>query len=155
MNSTKPTKASEIQREWHLIDVKEKILGRIASEIAQLLMGKSKSNFVRNLDVGDFVVIINAKYVETTGKKEKLKEYYRHSGYPGGFRRETLEKLRIRKPNEIIRRAVSGMLPQNKLKATMLKRLYIFTEEEHTYGDKFKAHTPKVKEEVKVEEIKQ
>jgi large subunit ribosomal protein L13 len=144
---TKATKISEIQREWHLIDIKDETLGRVASRIAQLLMGKSKSNFIRNLDCGDYVVVINAKDVKTTGNKEKKKEYYRHSGYPGGFRRETLEKLRIRKPNEVIRHAVAGMVPQNRLKASMLKRLYVFPTEVHTYGDKFKAQVSEVKTE--------
>jgi large subunit ribosomal protein L13 len=138
MNKTKATKISEIKREWQLIDVKDKILGRVSSEIAQLLMGKSKSNFVRNLDCGDYVVVINAKDVKTTGKKEDQKEYYRHSGFPGGFRRETLKDLRARNPEEVVRHAVAGMVPQNKLKASMLKRLYIFPAQEHTYGDKFK-----------------
>jgi len=145
---TKATKISEIKREWHLIDIKDETLGRIASKIAQLLMGKSKANFVRNLDCGDYVVVINAKAVKTTGNKEKQKEYYRHSGYPGGFRRETLEKLRIRKPTEVIRRSVAGMVPQNRLKASMLKRLYVFPTEVHTYGEKFQA------KEVKKEEAK-
>jgi large subunit ribosomal protein L13 len=134
---TKATKISEVKREWHLIDIKDETLGRVASRIAQLLMGKSKTNFVRNLDCGDYVVVINAKDVKTTGNKEKQKEYYRHSGYPGGFRRETLEKLRIRKPTEVIRHAVAGMVPQNRLKASMLKRLYVFPTEVHTYKDKF------------------
>jgi large subunit ribosomal protein L13 len=143
MKMTKATKISEIKREWHLIDVKDKILGRVSSEIALLLMGKSKPNFVRNLDCGDYVVIINAKEVKTTGRKEKQKEYYRHSGYPGGFKRETLANLRVRKPEEVVRRAVSGMLPQNKLKASMLKRFYIFAGADHPYGDKFTAQNSK------------
>lgn len=149
LKPTKPTKASEIKREWYLIDIKDETLGRVASKIAQLLMGKSKANFVRNLDCGDYVVVINAKNVKTTGNKEKQKEYYRHSGFPGGFRRETLEKLRIRKPEEIIKRAVAGMVPQNRLKASMLKRLYVFPGEVHTYGDKFKSQNSKVKTEEK------
>jgi len=144
---TKATKISEIKREWHLIDIKDETLGRVASKIAQLLMGKSKANFVRNLDCGDYVVVINAALVKTTGNKEKQKEYFRHSGYPGGFRRETLEKLRIRKPNEVIRRSVAGMVPQNRLKASMLKRLYVFPNEVHTYGDKFQAKAELKKEE--------
>ena len=151
---TKATKISEIQREWHLIDIKDETLGRVASRIAQLLMGKSKSNFIRNLDCGDYVVVINAKDVKTTGNKEKKKEYYRHSGYPGGFRRETLEKLRIRKPNEVIRHAVAGMVPQNRLKASMLKRLYVFPTEVHTYGDKFGVKKAEVKAEVESSETK-
>nr|MBI5455931.1 50S ribosomal protein L13 [Candidatus Levybacteria bacterium] len=138
MKQTKSTKLKDIKRQWHLIDAKDKILGRMASDIALFLMGKSKSDFVRNLDLGDFVVVINAKDVKTTGKKESKKNYYRHSGYPGGFKSETLSDLRERKPEEIIIHAVSGMLPQNKLKAKMLKRLYVFAKEVHTYEDKFK-----------------
>jgi large subunit ribosomal protein L13 len=137
MKQTKSTKAKDIKREWHLIDVKNKILGRSASEIALYLMGKAKTNFVRNLDLGDYVVVINAKSVKTTGNKEGQKNYYRHSGYPGGFKKETLADLRERNPEEIIVKAVSGMLPQNKLKAKMLKRLFVFKEEEHDYKEKF------------------
>jgi large subunit ribosomal protein L13 len=144
---TESTKLSAIKREWHLIDVKGKILGRVSSEIAQLLMGKSKPYFVKNLDCGDYVVVINAKEVKTTGKKEDLKTYYRHSGYPGGFKAEKLKDLRQRNPEEIIKHAVSGMIPQNKLRASMLKKLYVFAGEEHTYKDKFKA--------VKAEEVKE
>ena len=137
MSQTKSTKISEIKREWHLIDVKEKILGRMASDIALLLMGKGKTNFVRNLDCGDYVVVLNAKTVKVTGNKESLKKYFRHSGYPGGFKAEALADLRNRNPEEIIRHAVAGMLPQNKLKASMLKRLYVFPEDQHIYKDKF------------------
>ncbi|MBA3723656.1 MAG: 50S ribosomal protein L13 [Candidatus Levybacteria bacterium] len=134
---TVATKASDIKRTWHLIDVKDQTLGRIASQIAQLLMGKSKPYFVRNLDCGDYVVIVNAKNVKVTGKKEIQKNYYRHSGYPGGFKSETLKELRVRKPETIITHAVKGMLPQNRLRDKMLKRLFVFAEEEHKYSDKF------------------
>ena len=137
MNQTKSTKIKEVTREWHLIDVKEKILGRAASDIALILMGKNKPNFVRNLDLGDYVVVLNAKEVKITGNKENLKKYYRHSGYPGGFKMETYKELNARKPGEVIRHAVSGMLPQNKLKAKMLKRLFVFPGEEHIYKEKF------------------
>lgn len=136
--ATVATKASDIKREWHLIDVKGKTLGRISSEIAQLLMGKSKAYFVRNLDCGDFVVVINAKDVKTTGKKEEQKKYYRHSGYPGGFKVESLKELRVRKPETIITHAVKGMLPDNRLKDRMLTRLFVFAGEEHEYKDKLK-----------------
>ena len=138
MNKTKSTKISEIKREWHLIDANNKILGRLATEIASFLMGKGKPNFVRNLDCGDYVVVLNAKSVKVTGNKEKLKKYYRHSGYPGGFKSETLEELRNRRPEEIVNHAVSGMLPQNRLKKQMLKRLHVFKASEHNYVDKFK-----------------
>lgn len=135
---TQPTKQKDIKRSWHLVDLKGKILGRIATEIAKLLMGKAKPYFVRNLDCGDYVVAVNARNVVVTGKKEQLKKYYRYSGYPGGLTVETLEKLRQRKPEEVIVHAVKGMLPQNKLRDKMLKRLYVFPEEEHSYKDKFK-----------------
>ena len=138
-NSSTATKQSEIKRNWHLVDLKGQILGRISTEIANKLMGKSKANFVRNLDCGDYVVIINAKEVMVTGKKEEKKKYYRHSGYPGGFRAETLREVRKEKPEEIIIHAVSGMLPQNRLKAKMLKRLKVFSGENHTFKDKFKS----------------
>jgi large subunit ribosomal protein L13 len=144
MNNAAATKIGEVKREWHLIDAKDKILGRLSSDIALLLMGKAKPYFVKNLDCGDYVVVLNAKLVKTTGKKEDLKKYFRHSGYPGGFKAETLKDLRKRNPEEIIKHAVSGMVPQNKLKALMLKRLYIFAESTHTYEDKFKTEKSEV-----------
>lgn len=127
---TAATKASEIKRDKHVIDVKGKVLGRISTEIAQLLIGKAKPYFVRNLDLGDFVTVVNAKEVVLTGKKETDKKYYRYSGFPGGLTIETVDKMRIRKPTEIVRLAVKGMLPQNKLRDTMLKRLTIYAGEE-------------------------
>lgn len=137
MKQTKSTKISSVKREWYLIDLKGEILGRVASKIALLLMGKGKSNFVRNLDMGDHVVIINAKDFKVTGNKEKLKTYYRHSGYPGGLKAEALGDLRQRKPENVIIHAVSGMLPQNRLKDKMLSRLHVFEGEVHTFNDKF------------------
>ncbi len=142
---TVSTKLSDIKRSWRLFDVKGKILGRIASEIARALIGKSKPYFVNNLDCGDFVVVINAQDVKVTGKKEVLKKYSRHSGYPGGYREETLMELRRRNPTDIIRFAVLGMLPQNKLQDRMLTRLFIFKGAEHTYADKFKSQNAKGK----------
>ena len=135
---TKPTKAVQIKRDWHLRDAKGKILGRFSTEIAALLMGKGKAYFVRNLDCGDFIVIINAKEIKVTGKKETDKVYARHSGYPGGFKSEALKDLRERNPEEIIRHAVLGMIPRNKIGASMMKRLFIFGGIEHKYQDKFK-----------------
>lgn len=140
-DATRPTKLLDIKRVWHLFDVRGKTLGRVASEIATVLMGKSKPYFVNNLDCGDYVVVINAAAVKTSGKKELQKKYSRHSGYPGGYRDETLRELRGRNPEDIIRFAVLGMLPQNKLRNRMLARLFIFAGEEHTYGDKLKPKT--------------
>ncbi len=137
LTMTQATKAGEVKREWHHIDVADKTLGRVASEIAQLLMGKSKAYFVRNLDCGDYVVVTNATKVAVTGKKEEKKNYARHSMYPGGFKSESLKELRQRRPEEVIRHAVKGMLPQNKLRDKMLKRLFVFAGETHTYEDKF------------------
>lgn len=128
----------KVERHWHLIDAEDQILGRMATRIAGLLMGKDKVEYVPYLDLGDYVVVINTKGVAVTGKKEKQKIYYRYSGYPGGLRKETLRELRERKPEEIIRRAVKGMLPKNKLQMPRMARLHIFAGAEHPYGDKFK-----------------
>lgn len=134
----KSTKASDIKRSWHLLDVKGEILGRTASKIAGLLMGKSKSYFVRNMDCGDHVVVINAKDIVVTGKKETDKKYYAYSGYPGGLSVKTLSGLRKTEPEKIMLHAVKGMLPQNKLRDKMLRRLFIYPKEDHPYKDKIK-----------------
>src|SRR5260221_6277553 len=118
---TTATKQSDIKRAWHHVDVQGKVLGRISVEIAHALMGKGKPYFVRNLDCGDYVVVTNAKEVKVTGRKETLKTYYRHSGYPGGLKAETVKELRARRPEKIIEHAVKGMLPQNKLGDQMMK----------------------------------
>lgn len=133
------TKAEDIQRKWHLIDVKDQIAGRISTKIAGLLMGKQKPYFVRNLDCGDFVVVINAKFVKFTGNKEKNKIYYHHTGYPEGLRMTTVSDVRESHPERLITHTVSGMLPQNKLKDQMLTRLFVFPDEKHSYGDKINA----------------
>lgn len=134
---TKPTTEKEILRSWHLIDAKNNILGRVSNQIANLLMGKSKSYFANNMDCGDFVVVINAKDIKVTGNKETKKIYYRHSMYPGGFKEESLEKLRERKPTDIIVHGVAGMLPKNKLRDKFLTRLFVFVDSKHDYEDKF------------------
>jgi large subunit ribosomal protein L13 len=134
---TTPTKQNDIKRTWHLIDAEGETLGRLATKVAEILMGKSKPYFVRNLDCGDYVVITNAKVITVTGKKEEQKVYNRHSGYPGGFRSETLKELRSRRPEEVIRRSVKGMLPDNKLADRMITRLYVFSGTEHRFSDKF------------------
>src|SRR3989344_6643320 len=142
---TKPTKISDIKRAWHVIDLKEKPLGRMATQIAKLLMGKQKSYFVRNLDCGDYVIVINVADVVITGRKETQKRYYHYSGYPGGLRSENYADLKKRKPKEIIEHAVKGMLPQNKLRDKMLGRLHIYMDDQHPYEDKLKAQMSNVK----------
>lgn len=138
MTHTQPTKAKEITHMWQVVDVGDKTLGREATHIAQLLMGKSKPYFVRHLDCGDYVVVINAKNVVVTGKKMTQKLYTSYSGYPGGLRREPLRDLLDRRPDEVVRRAVKGMLPKNKLRDRMMERLYVFAENEHPYKEKLK-----------------
>jgi len=138
LKATAVTKEKDITRNWHIIDVKGQILGRSATKIASLLMGKSKAYYVLNLDCGDHVVVTNAKEVKVTGKKETDKVYTRYSGYPGGLRKEALGDLRNRRPEQIIIHAVSGMLPKNKLHDRMLKRLYVFEGESHPYEEKLK-----------------
>lgn len=134
----KNIKIDQVQRNWHLIDAKNKALGRLASDIALLLMGKTKSYYTPYLDTGDYVVVVNASQVLLTGKKEIQKKYYRHSGYPGGFRASTAGQIREKKPELLIRHAVLGMLPKTKLGKIMLKKFFIYPEAEHPYKDKFK-----------------
>ncbi len=134
---TAPTKAKDITREWHLVDVKGKILGRVATEVAQKLMGKNKAYYVPNLDCGDHVVLINAERVEVSGNKEANKKYTNFSGYPGGLRTRTYAEVKKQGVEEIIVHSVRGMLPKNKLRPQMLKRLYVFKGDEHTFKDKF------------------
>lgn len=129
----KSIRLKDIKRQWHLIDAQGKILGRLAQEVAQTLMGKKKPYFTRHLDTGDYVVVVNAEKVKITGKKEEAKKYYRHSGYPGGLKEETLKDLRKRKPTEIIRRAVRGMLPSNRLRQKRMRRLKLVVGEKHPY----------------------
>ncbi len=135
---TNATRLKDIRRNWHLFDMKEKVLGRLATEIAQKLMGKSKPYFVPNLDCGDYVVVVNAKSTVVTGKKQEQKIYSSYSGYPGGLKKKSFKQLIDENPARIIREAISGMLPKNKLKRQMLKRLFIFSDENHPYKEKLK-----------------
>ncbi|MCX6806920.1 MAG: 50S ribosomal protein L13 [Candidatus Berkelbacteria bacterium] len=130
-------------REWHLIDAKDQILGRLAVKIAKLLRGKDKPIFVPYLDLGDYVVVTNVAHIRFTGRKLEQKFYYSHSGYPGGLQKTSLKHLYKERPEEVLQRAVSGMLPNNRLKSLWLKRLYIFKNNEHPYQDKFKKSAAK------------
>jgi len=151
MIKTYSTKASDIKREWHLIDAADKVLGRLSSQVAMLLMGKHKPLFNRNLDVGDYVVVVNAEKIRVTGDKAKQKEYYRHSGYPGGFKITTLEKVLATHPERIIEHAVKGMLPKNRLEDKMMLRLKVIVGENHPYGGQIKKIEVKKAEAVKTE----
>lgn len=133
MTKTYSVKASDIKREWHIFDASDEILGRLATRIAGLLMGKHKPLFSRNMDVGDFVVVINADKVRVTGNKAKQKMYHRHSGYPGGLRSVSLEKMMQTHPTRVIEHAVKGMLPKNRLNARMMKRLKVYAGDAHPH----------------------
>lgn len=139
----KTTRKEDIKRKWHLIDAKGQILGRLASKITPLLLGKGKPYFVRNLDCGDYVIVINAKEVVLTGKKELEKVYTHYSGYPGGLKRTTVAQMREIHPERIIENAVSNMLPKNKLRALWLGKLHVFASVEHPYADKLKPEKEK------------
>ncbi len=126
---TYSTKLEDIKRANHTIDATDQVLGRLASRIASLLMGKNKVIFSRNIDTGDFVTIINAEKVKVTGKKAEQKMYYRHSGFPGGFKPTNFDEMMNTHPERVVEYAVKGMLPTNKLRPRMMKRLRIYPGE--------------------------
>ncbi len=146
MLKTYSTKAADIKREWHIIDASDKVLGKVATQAASLLMGKHKPIFCRHLDVGDYVVVINAEKVRTTGNKTKQKLYYRHSGYPGGLKSVSLERMLETHPNRVIESAVRGMLPPTRLRARMMKRLRVYAGDAHPYQGQIKATSLKTEE---------
>jgi large subunit ribosomal protein L13 len=133
---TYSTKKKDIGRSWHLIDLKGRVLGRAASKIAQILQGKDKVYYTSHLDCGDWVVAVNAKKIKVTGRKKSQKLYYRHSGYPGGFKQRTFAQLMDKDPRKVIELAVKNMLPKNKLRTQRLRRLKVFAGEDHVYEDK-------------------
>jgi large subunit ribosomal protein L13 len=136
---THSTKASDIERKWWIIDASGKRLGRLASEAAVLLKGKHKPIYTPHLDVGDFVIVVNATKIEVTGKKLSDKMYYRHSNYPGGFKSINLERLLQTNPTRAIEYAVKGMLPHNRLGAAMFKKLKVYAGPEHPHKAQVKA----------------
>ena len=126
-------KASEVKREWWLVDASGMTLGRLASVVAQLLRGKHKPIYTPHVDTGDFVVIINAEKVRVTGRKAEQKVYYSHSGYLGGLKRKTYTQMMSKHPEEIIRRAVRGMIPHNRLGRQVIKKLKVYSGSEHPH----------------------
>ncbi|MDE0105899.1 MAG: 50S ribosomal protein L13 [Bryobacterales bacterium] len=126
-------KASEIRNDWYVMDADGKPLGRLATQIATLLRGKHKPNFTPFMKTGDFVVVVNAEKVCLTGRKETDKVYYRHTGYPGGIRKETARQVRARRPELLVRRAVKGMLPKNKLGRQLRSRLKVYAGPHHPH----------------------
>ncbi len=126
-------KASELEHSWHVVDATDLPLGRLSSEIAQVLRGKHKPTYAPHMDGGDYVVVVNAGKVAVTSDKSQTKIYYRHSGYPGGIKAESYEALLQRRPEAIIERAVKGMLPKNKLGRKMLSKLKVYAGPEHPH----------------------
>lgn len=127
-------KAGEIERRWRVVDADGATLGRLATRVAALLRGKHKATFTPHLDAGDPVVVVNASKIRVSGRKLSDKLYIRHSGYPGGMRTETLAGLLARRPEEVIRRAVRGMLPRNRLGESMSRRLHVYAGPTHPHA---------------------
>ncbi len=135
-------KPGEIERRWYVVDAEGETLGRLATRIADALRGKGKPEYTPHVDTGDFVVVVNAEKVAFTGRKLIQKRYYRHSGYPGGLRSRTLEQELERRPTEVLRRAVRGMLPRNRLGRAQIKKLKIYAGPEHPHAAQSPAPLP-------------
>ncbi|MCH8034732.1 MAG: 50S ribosomal protein L13 [Bacteroidetes bacterium] len=130
---TRFIRTEDADRKWYLVDAKDLVLGRMATEVARIIRGKNKVIFTPNMDTGDFVVVINADKVRLTGKRETLKTYIRHSGYPGGQKITTFKEMMKKKPEFVIQTAVKGMLPKNRLGRKLIKKLKVYTGEDHPH----------------------
>jgi len=137
--TTYATKLSDIKRAWHLLDAKDQVLGRLATQVAVKLIGKHKPYFTPQLDCGDYIVIINSDQVAVTGRKKDQKSYYGHSNYPGGFKSITIGEQLKKDSRQALKLTISKMLPKNKLRDPRLNRLKIFKNDLHPYQDKFPA----------------
>ena len=126
-------KAKEVDKKWHVVDATGKTLGRLSSKVAQILRGKQKVNFTPHMDMGDFVIIVNAEKVLLTGNKEEQKEYFKHTNYPGGAKTSPLKLVRTKNPEFILKNSVKGMLPHNKLGKKILENLKIYVGENHPH----------------------
>lgn len=134
---TQSARTEDARPSWHLIDMKGKVLGRTITQVSGFLIGKHKANYTANVDNGDYVVVINAKELEITGRKAEQKIYTRYSGYPSGLKRLTFNALMAKDPTKVVKNAVYGMLPKNRLRDKRMTRLYVFTGDTHPYKDKF------------------
>ena len=133
MSKTPIPKAGEVPQRWLLLDAENRILGRLASQVAMLLMGKNKPQFIRHLSVGDNVIVINVDKIRVTGRKSLQKKYFHHTGYPGGLRSETFGKRLAERPEKLFREAVHGMLPKNRLGRGMLAHLHLYRGSQHAH----------------------
>ncbi len=130
---TKSYKSENVEKNWHLVDAQDKVLGRLAVKIATILSGKNKAQYSPNADLGDFVVVVNAEKVKVTGSKFSQKNYYHHTGYPGGLKTKSFEKMQEDSPEKIIEKAVKGMLPKNKLANQIIKKLKVYSGSAHPH----------------------
>ena len=144
---TKSANKESVKKEWVLIDANDQVLGRLASKAAFILRGKNKTNFTPHVDCGDYVIIINAEKIKLTGKKMTDKQYFRHTGYPGGQVIDTPEKLLAKKPGSVVEKAIKGMLPKNRLGSELFRNLHVYVGSEHPH----EAQQPK---ELKLTDIK-
>jgi len=136
-----------VSKEWLLVDAENEVLGRFASVVAKLIRGKNKTNFTPHVDCGDNVIVINAEKIRLTGNKMTDKEYIRHTGYPGGQRFSSPKELLVKKPTEVVEKAIKGMLPKNRLGSVLLKNLHVYAGKEHP-------HTAQQPKEIKINLIK-
>ncbi|HKI52442.1 MAG TPA: 50S ribosomal protein L13 [Geothermobacteraceae bacterium] len=132
--STQAAKKIEVQKDWFVVDLDDQVLGRAAAKIAHVLRGKHKAIYTPHVDTGDFVIVLNADKVRLTGNKLADKKYYRHTGYPGGIREITAGKLLEKRPEDVIKKAVKGMLPKNKLGRQMFKKLKVYAGNDHPHA---------------------
>lgn len=130
---TKFIRTEDADKKWYLVDAKDQILGRLASQVASIIRGKNKAIFTPNMDTGDFVVVVNADKIKVTGKRETLKQYIRHTGYPGGQKITNIQDMLIKKPEFIVENAVKGMLPKNRLGKKLIKKLKVYAGEDHPH----------------------
>ncbi len=130
---TKFIKTEDADRKWYVVDATDKILGRLASEIAKIIRGKNKPIFTPNTDTGDFVIVLNADKVKLTGKRESQKVYIHHSGYPGGIKTESFSEVKTKHPERIVEHAVRGMLPKTRLGKQLIKKLKVYVGNEHPH----------------------
>ena len=130
---TKSYKSLNVKKNWHLVDAEGKVLGRLAVKIASILSGKNKAQYSPNADLGDFVIVVNAEKVRVTGNKFSQKNYYHHTGYPGGLKTKSFEKMQEDSPEKIIEKAVKGMLPKNKLANQIIKKLKVYSGSAHPH----------------------
>jgi large subunit ribosomal protein L13 len=133
LQKTYTPKASSIEHQWHLVDATDKVLGRLASQIAQVLKGKHKPTYAPHMDMGDHVVVVNVEKIRVTGSKADKKVYHRHTGYPGGLRTTSFERMMEDHPDRILKKAVWGMLPNNRLGRQLLKKLRVYAGPEHRH----------------------